>query len=534
MIDKIAERLNKLAVEDAYDIAKLHEYRGVQTKKIFTKRTINVDEKWAFHDGGRKELQFNIGVETLSNGKEVFRFGVAISLEASRSLPDPLSELGYIRSRFNAYAMKNREVLASFKMWCSQDKNHPQKAGQIPFDWFQNGNFIFIGRYFSKPMENLKDADLHKVLETFDELLPVYVDVQFPEDVPVEDKISKVCWNYNGWRKPSGMAGKSKDPESHERMHGYGHEEWLFDFDKLVDGYHYAFLQPIGKYRDKYAGHLYNLSLYSVNTAERNQFYWVANIENAEVIDEEEEKRLIAEYESRGWLDEMYDDLIKVGADVKSFKSWVKRGSLFNVRFRPQDVHPFGPSPVPFRENEKISHTRYTLLNRGDMKPPENEDISKSDLDLSNGQRKNTDTVIRKPQLQSAIECSQLHAEIQNALVDYLRSQNPDAKYVGMEVRKSGCNTSIDVAMETKSKVTFFEVKTYASAKYCIREALGQLLEYSYYPVDQLADELVIVSQAPLEKSDRAYLENIRKRFSIPVAYWQYESSDSFVNADVN
>ena len=43
------------------------------------------NEEWAFHVGGREELQFNIGVELLP--KEQLRHGVAFSFETSRSMP---------------------------------------------------------------------------------------------------------------------------------------------------------------------------------------------------------------------------------------------------------------------------------------------------------------------------------------------------------------------------------------------------------------------------------------------------------------
>ena len=65
----------------------------------------------------------------------------------------------------------------------------------------------------------------------------------------VEEKIARICWNTNYWQKPSGKDGKSKD--TYELINGYGHEEWLFDKEKIIDGYHYSFLQGIKPYRKK-------------------------------------------------------------------------------------------------------------------------------------------------------------------------------------------------------------------------------------------------------------------------------------------
>src|SRR5450759_1167097 len=52
---------------------------------IFSPKTTKDD--WAFHYGGRSELQFNIGELSNSRG---FRFGVAFSFEPSRTMPLPV------------------------------------------------------------------------------------------------------------------------------------------------------------------------------------------------------------------------------------------------------------------------------------------------------------------------------------------------------------------------------------------------------------------------------------------------------------
>src|SRR4051812_955450 len=49
--------------------------------------TQTVFERWAFHLGGRRELQFNIGFEGTGRA-EIFRYGVAFSFERSQTLPD--------------------------------------------------------------------------------------------------------------------------------------------------------------------------------------------------------------------------------------------------------------------------------------------------------------------------------------------------------------------------------------------------------------------------------------------------------------
>lgn len=351
--------------------------------------------------------------------------------------------------------------------------------------------------------------------------------------MPPQDRVSKICWNYNGWLKPSGLDGKSRDKKSYERMYKFGHEEWLFDFDKLIDGYHFAALQPIGKFRDKYIGGVYNIVLYSVNS-NGAQWCWVAEISNVEAIDRELESDAIEKYRETGWLDEMASDLKAIGADEKRFMAAVRSDGLFNIRFRPEDVSWFGAEPVPFGEHEEISHTRYTLLTKAsvisDRRPTSAGSSAQGNpgLMFSGKKWKKPNGGKREPNQQTVIQCLQLHTDIQNSLMEYLEENYPGHQ-VELEVGKSD-GGSIDLVMrKANGKNVFYEVKTYASAKMSIREAMGQLMEYSYYPDSKLADELVVVSQAPLGEDGKRYIKMLNKKFSIPISYMQFDHLDSQV-----
>ena len=344
-----------------------------------------------------------------------------------------------------------------------------------------------------------------------------------------ELRFSKICWNYNGWRKPSGLVGKSPDKKSYERKSKFGHEEWLFDFDKLIDGYHYAALQPIGKFRDTYIGKTFDIPLYSVNSKEK-RWFWVATIRNIEAIDRAQESSAIEIYRNNDWLNEMTSDLDEIGANSKRFISSVRSDGLFNVRFKPEDVAWFGAEPVPFDPHEKITHTRYTLLTEdsvvSDKKwmqeaPTKN---LKPELNFGGKTNKEKHSGKRGPNQQTVIQCLQLHTDIQNSLLKYLKRTYPGYTKVELEVGKTGDGSSVDLVMRQASGIdVFYEVKTYASAKMCIREAIGQLMEYSYYPDCALASELVIVSQAPLDDDGKQYIKLLNRKFSIPISYMQFD-----------
>ncbi len=118
------------------------------------------------------------------------------------------------------------------------------------------------------------------------------------------------------------------------------------------------------------------------------------------------------------------------------------------------------------------------------------------------------------------VEKSLRHNQIQSALFDHLESVH-GGRVSGEQPTVDG--TYIDVAVHQDGEYTYYEIKTGLSAQSCIREALGQLLEYSYWPGAESASRLVIVGEPPFDKNAKVYLETLRKRFSLPLEYRQID-----------
>jgi hypothetical protein len=111
------------------------------------------------------------------------------------------------------------------------------------------------------------------------------------------------------------------------------------------------------------------------------------------------------------------------------------------------------------------------------------------------------------------------HKRIQKALHSYLASQF-GAGNVRTEL--SGSGTFVDIAVQKGKKLWYYEVKTSMSVKECIREAMGQLLEYSYWPGSRNAEKLIVVGEEPIDSDSRKYILILKKRFRIPVEYQQF------------
>lgn len=175
-IENIAGQINKKS--GSYNIGKLQSIRK-EIKKlkkrpiqgIFSKQTIT--KEWAFHVGGRSELQFNIAYEN-----EGLRYGFAFSLATSRSLPN-LDILYPKILKLNTAIIENALLLEKYKMWCHGQGKRSAIADVKPIgaELVKNGNFIFIG----KIMPN-NQIDIDEVLKTFDELLDIYIEVESDSD----------------------------------------------------------------------------------------------------------------------------------------------------------------------------------------------------------------------------------------------------------------------------------------------------------------------------------------------------------------
>ena len=177
-IEYIADQINKKS--GSYNIGKLHSIRKEikklkrkPTQDIFSQQTITKD--WAFHVGGRSELQFNIAYEN-----EGLRYGFAFSLATSRSLPN-LDILYPKILKLNTAIIENAMLLEKYKMWCHGQGRRSAIADVRPIgaDLVKNGNFIFIGKIMPNAL-----IDIDEILKTFDELLDIYICLLYTSPSP--------------------------------------------------------------------------------------------------------------------------------------------------------------------------------------------------------------------------------------------------------------------------------------------------------------------------------------------------------------
>jgi hypothetical protein len=114
---------------------------------------------------------------------------------------------------------------------------------------------------------------------------------------------------------------------------------------------------------------------------------------------------------------------------------------------------------------------------------------------------------------------NQLRSLIHSAL-----SQESSSNDVGTE-NPSGNATFIDIVVRrSQSQYDYYEIKTSSSIRQCLREAIPQLLEYSFWPGTNEAERLVVVSENSIDEAASQYLETLRTRFELPIFYRQYDT----------
>ena len=111
-----------------------------------------------------------------------------------------------------------------------------------------------------------------------------------------------------------------------------------------------------------------------------------------------------------------------------------------------------------------------------------------------------------------------VHNIIQNELKVSLE-QSGNYKYVVLE------SDNVDIkALTINDEWHYYEIKT-SSARLCIREALGQILEYTHYNCQQHVTNLFIIGQYKPSDREINYISLLRQLYNLPIYYQWYDLS---------
>jgi len=318
--------------------------------------------------------------------------------------------------------------------------------------------------------------------------------------------LCRLCWK----RRPTGEA-RRLETDSYVAEHGFGHEEWLFNQEWTLDGKRHGFIQGLNSSRATYAGQTVALQLYT----RRPSGLWckVASIPSAYVLTNSETAEVAVEMRRRGWLASMQADLVKLGVKP-GLLARASAPELSNIRFTPDVVELLDP-PEPFSDQVTFGskyrrYSAFKLAGRNLL----------STARLRAGRRPASHpkpTQVRQRRGIPATSLDPKHDRLQNAVYEFLFGN-----YSQVESEADW----VDLRATVAGRQYLFEIKAASTAKRCIREALGQLVEYTHYPDRDRNSPLVVVGDAKLSEADRIYLALLRRRYSLQIQYarWDWEN----------
>lgn len=318
-----------------------------------------------------------------------------------------------------------------------------------------------------------------------------------------ERYLARLCWNSNNWTRPSGDADEQEDTYS-SRV-GFGHEEWLFNFEWVLDGWKYGFLQPVNRSLEKVQGRVLDIRLYTIRPD--SAWFYVGHIPRCEVLTEDQAEGFGKQFKRNGWLKEMIRHVEHVGGNARRtlYEEWT--GSV-NVRFRPSDAELYDPI-IPVGEKDAIRKLRrYTLVEvRDDIVKVEKQWATR----VAAAKGRTPGKAFRDGDVPR--DTDPIREQLQGDLYTLLTARFGRA--VSME------EGAADIELRRDNTLTLIEVASDSRPRHAVRGALGLLMEYALRceaKGDSVA-ELVVVGPGEVGDGDRAYLDHLRVRRGLPVRY---------------
>lgn len=182
---------------------------------------------------------------------------------------------------------------------------------------------------------------------------------------------------------------------------------------------------------------------------------------------------------------------------------------IFDVKFQIEDLVIY-PEPVLISKDNGIRRfNRYQLNELKDEYLSSNEEIF---------QKAKNGVALLKARIQEEQTIQLKHNEMQNELKVQLTKKYPN---IEME------HANIDLYIPGERAI-LIEIKTYDNPRECIREAIGQLLEYAFYHNMYKDPKLVIIGPKKATIEDHEYLNFICKKFDLKFSYAHYELGTTF------
>ena len=150
---------------------------------------------------------------------------------------------------------------------------------------------------------------------------------------------------------------------------------------------------------------------------------------------------------------------------------------------------------------------------------PDKEKTSKTRPFIPGNNLQTKEGITKSTRERKEVEIGHLHVKIQNKFFEDLEKEYGKDNVATEDKR-------VDVVLKRgKNNYWFYEVKTYESVSYCIREAVGQLLEYKFEAeyANWNVEKIIVVGPNKASAEDEEYIEYLRETYNMPISYEQVE-----------
>jgi len=171
-------------------------------------------------------------------------------------------------------------------------------------------------------------------------------------------------------------------------------------------------------------------------------------------------------------------------------------------------------------EGDVIEGTTSTTI---EVLDEELDEESGLDIEFSSGIGDFAEEAVHKGKASTSKVVELKHAKIQKS-VYAIFCKKYGSDNVGTE-NKTGYGTKIDIVIHNGENYIFYEVKTGGTLKKCIREAFGQLMEYSIWGGESRAETLVILTPHKVTDVAKGYVKYIRDNYGIEIYCQRYNES---------
>ncbi len=305
--------------------------------------------------------------------------------------------------------------------------------------------------------------------------------------------LNRMCWNYRGWRLPTGASGDGGYPS---KM-GFGHEEWNFQIEDAVDGFVYGYLyyKPAERVIRESGGH-FRIGFWSIHPDTREKLL-VGIYNDATRLTDDDYKKLDYAFSQRKIYERRIEEL-QIAVNSMSEKAAYNevtnsvRQRWLNFKCPVEKVQHLAEY-VPVRDIVKDKplgqyFTRPTFISQSSLPVVPR----RSFQDVHKRLTKRRSTTLAE---------DAYYRENSKNLKRIIRHHNKLSNKFAAWLKKSGCldisqeQDYVDVSFQKIDTLYLAELKTCygVGTTKAIREALGQLLEYNYYPGRESASQWVVV-----------------------------------------